>query len=256
MVCQALNSVTPLSKVVYKSPGNGPDPTFFQNEVATTLFPCHCSHTMYRPKDPELANLGHQAGEQKFGDPNEAHCRSVFQSISRSGQPFRNCYFNLQTKTWVVTLFLSGAQRRIGFFEDGYHASRFANMAIYHFWKYRKSGRACFDSDLIYGVDQAKADLDFYKNCSGLLCSIEGHLIATDVLRTGEASEEIQAQTNFRYDVRKHAQAWNVYCNAWRQLQKNFTGGPAGKIHSDTINESIDTHTKLVNGVHQLKPNE
>lgn len=154
-----------------------------------------------------------------------------------------------------MIIYAGKAQRRIGLFDSGYHASRFANMATYYFWKYRRTERACTDDDLIYGIAQATHDLEFFIGAAAHLALIEGHLISIGAFAVGaEAEEKTQAAT-LRAQFRKHSRAWTAYLKALRQLESNFSG-PAGKTHFEVITDSALYHAKLISYIHQLKPTD
>jgi hypothetical protein len=204
---------------------------------------------MRSPKDFELNKLCRDSGGLTFDDSTADRYRQ----LAQSGKPFRNCHPAFGK--WCVIVYAGNAQRRIGLFDSGYHASRFANMATYYFWKYRRTERACTDEDLIYGIAQAKADLEFFLGAAAHLANIEGHLISIGVLAVGAEAEEKTQAITLRSQFRKHSRAWTAYLKALRQLETNFSG-PAGKAHFEAINDSAARHAKLISGIHQLKPTD
>ena len=204
---------------------------------------------MKSPKDSELNALARRSGQIQFDDT----LNTRFHQLCHSGQPLRNCH--PANGRWYVIIYAGQAQRRIGLFDSGYHASRFANMATYYFWKYRRTERACTDEDLIYGIAQAKADLEFFLGAAAHLTNIEGHLISIGAIAVGAEAEEKTQAVTLRAQFRKHSRAWTAYLKSLRQLETNFSG-PAGRAHFDAINDSAARHAKLISGVHQLKPTD
>lgn len=206
---------------------------------------------MRAPKDFTLNVLARDSGKIEFDNS----CHSTFHKIGMAGHPLRNCYPHTTSGKWNVIIYAGKAQRCIGIFDSGYHASRFANMATYYFWKYRRTERACTDDDLIYGIAQAKADLEFFIGAAAHLANIEGHLISIGALAVGADAEEKTQAITLRSQFRKHSRSWAAYLKSLRQLETNFSG-PAGKAHFNAINDSAARHAKLISGIHQLKPTD
>ncbi len=206
---------------------------------------------MRKPKDTILTHLAHDAGKLRFDDTQADAFRTA---NAVPGASFRNCYFNGRAKCWEVILFLGGTRQRIGVFDEfsGYHATRFASAATYYFWKFRKVKKACSDSDLIYGVEQAKTDVD---KCINLLVSIQGRLIDSDVFKVGEQAESELADSDIRSAIKSHIRTWRSYVKSWRRLSVNFSG-PAGKLHREFLDDSINKHSNLIIGIHKLRPTE
>lgn len=207
---------------------------------------------MRTPKDIELNSLARRSGEIIFDD--DVSLRNRLKELSSN--PFRNCHPT--NVGWYVIIYAGGKQRTIGIFssaDKGYYAARFANMATYYFWKYRRTENPCTDSDLIFGVAQAKADIEHYIGAAAHLAKIEGHLISIGAFAVGAEAEEKTQAVTLRAQFRKHSRAWTAYLKALRQLESNFSG-PAGKTHFEVITDSALYHAKLISYIHQLKPTD
>lgn len=228
-----------------------PGPNFSKDRSCAIASFLSLFGNMKTPNDFELNTLARRSGEITFDD--SLHAR--FTQLSQSGIPFRNCYAHTSSGKWNVVIFAGKTQRRIGLFDSGYFATRFANMATYYFWKHRKTEKACTDGDLIYGVDQAKADLGHYLGATMHLTKIEGHLISIGAFAVGEQAEQEKQISDLRSQVRKHARAWNAYLRALKQLQSNYSG-PGSRAHFEVIESAAANYSKLIHGVHQLKPTD
>lgn len=125
---------------------------------------------MSRPSlNSNLTALARRAGELRFDDSPIA--RQQFDE-SRVEQ-FKNCYAVPQG--FVVKQYLAGSQRTLGLFEQkfGYFATRFADLCIARFWKYRKTTRGITDSDLNYSLEIANSALAACPEAMKILDDIE-----------------------------------------------------------------------------------
>lgn len=100
---------------------------------------------------------------------------------------FKNCYLLPNMKTWVVRLFLGGANRCLGFTSDQEKAMKFADLALNHFWKYRQRGaRPPVDADLNTDCDWVRLAIESSPEALELLHDLEAHLIETGAILTSE----------------------------------------------------------------------
>lgn len=109
---------------------------------------------MSRPSlNSNLTALARAAGELRFDDSPAAF--GQFQNRSLPEFRHKNCYAVPQG--WAVKQYIGGSQRTLALFkpEFEYHATRFADLCIVHFWQYRKrsSTRIVTDTDLNYSVE-------------------------------------------------------------------------------------------------------
>lgn len=112
-------------------------------------------------------------------------------------------YLMKDAKTFAVRLFIGGRQRVIGLTEDLTAACRFADMARMRFWIYRtRDAREPVESDLHFGVQQAKEDLANHLQAQHLLDKIELHLKETEVIdpfiKPNDAKERAKARDERR----------------------------------------------------------
>lgn len=112
---------------------------------------------MSRPSlNSNLTALARRAGELRFDDSPIAFGQFQNRKVPRDFK-HKNCYAVPQG--WAVKQYIGGSQRTLGLFRnaDEYHATRFADLCIVHFWQYRKTRRAITDSDLNYTLEIAES---------------------------------------------------------------------------------------------------
>jgi hypothetical protein len=98
-----------------------------------------------------------------------------------SGQSFKNCYRGFNS-FWQVKIYLGREQRVLGHGRNGIRATRFADMAILHFNKYRHRNRPLVDSDFNFSLRQAKLDLEQLPQVRALLERWETFLLAKQLI--------------------------------------------------------------------------
>jgi len=124
-------------------------------------------------KDFALAHLAAEIGERAiFPDPTGEILNRLKQTTIR-GFAYRGCQTALP---WIHIRFtIAGAQRTIAKFPVNRQldAVRFADAAILHFWKYRRTSFPCVDADTTLGIALAS---DVPKLVLDYLVEIEDHL--------------------------------------------------------------------------------
>lgn len=92
-------------------------------------------------------------------------------------EDLRRIKLSTNLKTYHVRYFIGGKYRIIGYTDNLTAACRYADMAEWRFWKYRtRDAHPPADSDLHFGVDQAKEDWANETEAAVLLTSIEHYL--------------------------------------------------------------------------------
>lgn len=126
-------------------------------------------------------------------------------------------------KSWAVRLYLGGAQRTLGYVrKDPINALRFADMAMFYFWKYRVRGAAEPTNQFLnFSVERAQQDLDNEPYAVNLLKRIEKYLLDLGALKD---SATRQKELNEKIEYRRF----------------NRTLGGAMEIFSQTITQRVE----------------
>lgn len=153
----------------------------------------------------------------------------------KSGE-LRNVYLMKDAKTFAVKLFIGNAQRIVGYTINLADACRFADMARWHFAKYRtRDRREPTEVDLNFPVQQVKNDLEHEPKALALLKEIELYLIRIDILNP-ETPDSPTRVTERRYTVR------DDFNTRFDEVDKQFT----------IIKENIDILARSINAALEL----
>jgi hypothetical protein len=139
----------------------------------------------------------------------------------------RNLQLMKDGKTFAVKLFIGDAQRIIGYSIILADACRFADLARWHFAKYRmRDRREPTESDLNFPIQQVKNDLEHEPKAMALILEIEKYLISIDVL-CAETPDSAVRITERRYTVRdefiaRFAEVEKHFFNLAELMKKEF----------------------------------
>lgn len=137
-----------------------------------------------KAQDPELNALAKDLLEITFIP--DADLDNVAQSFVV--EDLRRIKLSSNFKTYHVRYFIGGKYRIIGYTKSLTAACRFADMAEWRFWKYRaRDPHPPADSDLHFGVQQAKDDCLNETQAAVLLDKIEMYLRDSGVTKDLEA---------------------------------------------------------------------
>jgi len=174
---------------------------------------------------------------------------AIVDKILTSGRAFKNCYWSALSE-WQIKLYLGKQQRIIAKTPDKVAAVRFADMAIAHFWRYRKIlRRPLEDSDLNFGLEHLAKDRKDNPWAVQLLIEIEQQMIRDHILLDDVKQSEVDVRSDF-VEKRK------LFVAAYRKAIRRFgelESYPSPSMHLSLLKESLDTSTKLVNAIEQLK---
>lgn len=200
---------------------------------------------MKLPKDSRLAVLADQVGTQvTFDDPDGA-VRHQLVRIHNSGKQSQGV--SRVGNYYVVRVTICGIQQTIARFPSNQivAAARFADLALHHFWKYRKTNRPCDDSDLTLGsaiLSQAPM------NALMFLDMIEEHLKSTGAIvedfksPAGSSTDPIVAHLDLQ-------RAWKKYRKALALLRKLITPSGTGVSLWAMIDEETESYERTINGI-------
>jgi len=134
-----------------------------------------------RPKDELIARMAAQAGKVPLTPSTpeqDARC------AGKASFPWT---YRKPEGAWIVKVSWGGDNWGIGRFSDPVSATRFADMAIRRFWKYRKNSTPLTDAHLTHGITNAIADEAANISASVYLDAIESRLITLGVITTEQA---------------------------------------------------------------------
>lgn len=138
--------------------------------------------------------------------PNDGAAQAEWRKQCMSGRTFRNCYVGLGA-LWNVKLFLHREQRVLGQTKCGWHAARFADMALVYFAKYRtRRTRPLVDADLNFTLASAMRDLAEVPQAVAILKEIETHLLAAGMAAPVETVIPVKPDARTRNQLRKDIQ--------------------------------------------------
>lgn len=151
-------------------------------------------------KDPSLYALANKLKQLDTFTQYPA-LKDEAESLWQTGE-LRNVYLMKDAKTFAIKLWLGNACRIIGYSLKLVDACRFADMARWHFAKYRvRDRREPTDSDLNFPVAQVKNDLENEPKAIALLQEITSYLIGIDALNAATPSLPISRRER-RHTVR------------------------------------------------------
>lgn len=187
-------------------------------------------------KDPELTALSKLLDTVNFsiptGEPHIAEVASLFQSR----RSFRYCYPGLGGG-WAVRISMNGSQRLIATSGLCAHAIRFADMATFRFWKYRRNYlRSPIDTDFNLGLASAKFESESDSSASHILTAIETHCRAKEYL-----SFPIDATTKKLRPRKQWLMAWEKFKRCSREISSTCSLLDPVGIYSQTLDESLET---------------
>lgn len=156
-----------------------------------------------KAKDPALNQLARELREIVFTADADVDSAATSLHIDE----LRRVRLASNFKTYQVRYFIGGKYRIIGYTENFTAACRFADMAEWRFWIYRvRDAHPPVDSDLHFGVEQAKEDCANETAANALLSRIEVHLRESGTIpdyKTIEAQKDAkQKQKEVRRTVR------------------------------------------------------
>jgi hypothetical protein len=109
-------------------------------------------------------------------------------------------------KTWVIRMYLAGAQRTFGFYSNAksltlFPAFRYADMIRMYFWSYKH--RDAFepgDSDLNISAERAKLDLVHETEVVQIIKDIEAHLLSIGaIINPTEIEQRLKEKNKGRW---------------------------------------------------------
>lgn len=136
--------------------------------------------------DPELNVLAKRLEDVIWENPlSEDELLMVQRNLTDPEAPRRHVTMLPDFRTWAVRLYLGGAQRTIGYVrKDPATALRFADMAMFYFWKYRIRGAAePTNMALNFSVERAQRDMDNEPEALYLLQEVEKYLLSIGALK-------------------------------------------------------------------------
>lgn len=149
-------------------------------------------------KDPELFGLANKLKDSPFTQ--YVALNDEIEDIWKANE-LRNVYLMKDGKTFAVKLWIAGAARIIGYTFNLADAARFADLARWHFAKYRvRDAREPVDSDLNFPVAQVKNDLEHEPSAMALIREVEHYL--KEVNAISEGAQPVTAQREKRQTVR------------------------------------------------------
>src|ERR1035437_9805603 len=99
-------------------------------------------------------------------------------------------------KTWVIRMYIAGAQRTFGYYSNEksgnlFPAFRYADMIRMHFWPYkRRDAYEPADGDLNISAERAKLDLVHETEVVQIIKDCEAHLQSTGAILSPKALEQ------------------------------------------------------------------
>jgi hypothetical protein len=169
------------------------------------------THKQYRHTrnavDPVLNLIARRLLDAKWqteldeGEKNECHSLNTSPTAPR-----RLIAPALDYKTWLVRIYLGGAQRIVGMVRgpDLTPAYRYADMLKMFFWKYRQRGAHEPGAvELNLSPERAKQDLEHEPEVGAILRDIEAHLLAIGALPTpADRQKALEATREHRWRQR------------------------------------------------------
>jgi len=199
------------------------------------------------PKDPILNKLAQKASELFFFDSPEATAKC------KGRTSFPCCYLKA-SKLWVVKISLGPDAWTLGRFRDNpVNASRFADMAIRRFWKYRKGPLEISDGHLTHGLAHCAKDAMLHPSANTLLFEIEQRLREIGAcLSDTEISEQEFQQTRELLSERTVA-AWNSYLAAWEAEKSSALINPLNKFKVPMLDDAHQAIHKQLTEIQNSK---
>jgi len=136
--------------------------------------------------DPQMNQIAKRLGTLKWQEPLSADEQA---QEHEPASTFRRVALLPDLKTWVVRIYLGGAQRTLGYTREAspLSAMRFADMAMMYLWIYRVRGaHEPSDHELNFSTDRAKSDLLGEPEALQIIKDIEHYLLGTGAIATGE----------------------------------------------------------------------
>lgn len=220
-----------------------------------------------KAKDPALNLLAHELMDIKF-TPN-----ADLDSIANAFTPedLRRVKISSNFKSYHVLYFIGGKYRIIGYTKNPTTACRFADMAEWRFWKYHmRDAHPPADSDLHFGVAQAKADCENETQAAALLSRIELYMREAAIIPDYKDLEAKRASKQKVKETRRTVRGdmYGLFADVFTALQDikkaldvlvdrtqiPVVGGDPSLFKRDGI--TIDKVDFIVNVPHPDKKNE
>lgn len=196
-------------------------------------------------KDPILSALAKNLDNVTFSTPTNSDHLDGLKAIGQT-KSFKLCY-PWVSGGWVVKLYIGGSQRILGKCTNCAQAVRFADMAIWRFWRFkRNTDRGPVPSDFNLGLTQAKFESENESSAKQLLDSIEVHCRAQGYLTfdTDPSNPRIKLPPSTRM---KWNLAWAKFKFLSEQMKSELNEqGTPGFAYVGVIDDLLDNSTKVV----------